>query len=72
MSNHTAAMLLAPAKPKPVQSFHALGLHYHFTAATAPLALLAVCALLVCLYFVATGAATRRANRRRNRRAQAQ
>ena len=64
MSNHNAAMLLAPAKPKPVQSFHALGLHYHFTAATAPLALLAVCALIVCLYFVVTGSARKARSRR--------
>lgn len=70
MSHHSAAMLLAPAKPKPVQSFHLLGLHYHFTAATAPAALLAICAVAVCLYFVLTGAATRRSNRQRNQQAQ--
>lgn len=53
MSHHNAAMLLAPAKPKPaVQSFHVLGLHHHFTggqAAGLTLVLLLIAAVVIAL-----------------------
>lgn len=48
MSNHLAGVL-APAKPVPVPEFHALGIHYHFTAGTAWIALVAFVAFTVAL-----------------------
>jgi len=59
MSNHKAAMLLAPAKPK-VQSFHVLGLHYHFNAATFPLAVVLIGAVGMVTFLVIRGLRARR------------
>lgn len=74
MSHHNAAMLLAPAKPKPIKEFHLLGLHHHFTggqAAGVTLVLLVALAVLLMLAASAVSdARTRRENLRKYPRPQ--